>query len=72
MSARVAGLAEAGLLAIADPSRAASHFLALTVSEVMNRSYYDAHPVDDAESAHLITAGVDAFLHGYVRRPARG
>jgi len=66
LARRLEHLADKGLLHIDDPNRAASHFVLLAATEVTNRSYYGAIPLDDTEVIHIATAGVRAFLHGYL------
>ena len=40
----------------------------LSGAEVTNRSYYGAIPLTEYEITQIATAGVQAFLHGYVPR----
>jgi AcrR family transcriptional regulator len=59
-------LADKGLLRIDDPERAVGHFVVLVATEVVNRSYHGAVPVSDADVNEIATAGVRAFLYGYL------
>lgn len=54
-------------LDVTDPDLAASHYLSLTVGEVLQRGLRAA---DDALIDDLIRAGVRVFLHGYHPGPA--
>lgn len=65
---RFRNLAEEGLLRTDDPRQAASHFLQLISGEIIDRSYYGALPLPPEVVTRLITAGVRAFLHGYLPR----
>lgn len=71
LARRLEHLADKGLLHIDDADRAASHFVLLAATEIANRSYYGAIPLDDSEVTRIATAGVRAFLHGYLP-PAAG
>jgi len=62
LAARMAQLAERGLLAVDDPERAALHFTVLV--SVSNPSLPRAR-LRDAEIDAMVTAGVRTFLHGY-------
>ncbi|MFE1321122.1 TetR/AcrR family transcriptional regulator [Kitasatospora phosalacinea] len=64
---RLQALAEAGLLRLADPARAARHFIALVSAEITIRPP-GAPALSAAEVLESVTSGVDAFLHGYERR----
>jgi AcrR family transcriptional regulator len=70
LALRLQQLAEQGLLHIEDADRAASHFVLLAATEVTNRSYYGAVPLNENEVTQIATAGVRAFLHGYLPPPA--
>ncbi|WP_344295226.1 TetR/AcrR family transcriptional regulator [Streptomyces synnematoformans] len=59
-----------GIVAVDDPVLAADHYLLLTLGALDARSDGGATPLGDAESARVITAGVRAFLGGYLPRPA--
>lgn len=65
LAARFEQLATAGVLEVTDPQLAASHFLALSIGEVLHA---DDGSVDQERTSELIAAGVHRFLHGYVRR----
>jgi AcrR family transcriptional regulator len=71
LARRLEHLADKGLLHIDDAGQAATHFVLLTAAEVTNRSYYGAIPLDDQEVTRIATAGVRAFLHGYLPQPTR-
>ncbi|MEU4362221.1 TetR/AcrR family transcriptional regulator C-terminal domain-containing protein [Promicromonospora sp. NPDC023987] len=58
---RLRALADEGLLACDDAELAADHFLLLTQGAVDARSDRGANPLDDAEAARIITAGVRHF-----------
>lgn len=62
VAARLAALAERGLLRITDPDRAAIHFLLLI--SVYEPSYRALTP-DREQLVDMVTSGVRAFLHGY-------
>jgi AcrR family transcriptional regulator len=62
---RLEQLADQGRLRIADPSRAALHFIALTSAEITIRSYYGALPFTTKRTEEIVAAGVEAFLNGY-------
>ncbi len=66
LARRMQQLADHGLLHINDPGRAATHFVLLAATETTNRSYHGAIPLDDQEVTEIATAGVRAFLHGYL------
>jgi AcrR family transcriptional regulator len=60
---RLQQLADRGLLRLADPQRAAVHFAVLT--SISNPSY-DGTARSPAEIDETVTAGVRAFLYGYL------
>ncbi|MFW6693144.1 TetR/AcrR family transcriptional regulator [Streptomyces sp. MAR4 CNX-425] len=64
-------LAGRGIVAADDPVLAADHYLLLTLGALDTRSDQGATPLGDAETARITTAGVRAFLGGYLPRPAR-
>lgn len=64
---RLARHAKASGLRITDPDLAASHYLSLTVGEVLQREGV----ADDATVDGLIRTGVHVFLHGYRAGTAR-
>jgi AcrR family transcriptional regulator len=70
LARRLEHLADKGLLHIDEAGQAATHFVLLTAAEVTNRSHYGAIPLDEEEIARIATAGVRAFLHGYLPQPA--
>lgn len=66
LAARFADLIERGeLAAVADPPRVASHFMLLTATDVVQRSFWNALPIGDDEVTEIITTGVAAFLRAY-------
>ncbi len=65
LARRLQQLADQGLLHVEDPDRAAIHFVLLAATEVVNRSYYGAIPLDHAEITSIATAGVQVFLRAY-------
>ncbi|WP_406202446.1 TetR/AcrR family transcriptional regulator [Kitasatospora sp. NBC_01560] len=69
LALRFGELADNGLLVAADPGCAATHFVQLTGSEVAQRSYWGAHPIGPAETAAIVTVGVQAFLRAYAAQP---
>jgi AcrR family transcriptional regulator len=69
LARRIQQLADKGLLEIDDADQAASHLVLLSGAEVTNRSYYGAIPPTENEITQIATAGVQAFLHGYLPRP---
>ncbi|MGW0603772.1 TetR/AcrR family transcriptional regulator [Streptomyces sp. NPDC002640] len=66
LAARFRELAEDGWLETPDPEQAALHFLLLTGTEIGNRGHLGAVAVPRAEQEALATAGVRAFLYGYL------
>ena len=62
LAARLLSLADRGLLRLADPDRAAVHFL-LLISVV--EPFHLATAPTETEVVDMVTAGVHAFLHGY-------
>jgi TetR/AcrR family transcriptional regulator, mexJK operon transcriptional repressor len=65
VAARIAVLAEAGLLEAPDPRLAADHLIALTFAVVLNRHGSTVIPAADEQVRHLVTEGVRAFLRAY-------
>jgi TetR/AcrR family transcriptional repressor of mexJK operon len=61
----LAGLAEAGRLAIDDPDEAADHLIALTSNQINARTLFGTVPISDADLDRLITGGVAAFVRAY-------
>lgn len=68
LAGRLQELADDGLLSVENSADAAMHFVELAAREATRRSYYGAVSVDDAEITRLATAGVKAFLYGYLPR----
>jgi TetR/AcrR family transcriptional repressor of mexJK operon len=65
MARALAGLAEAGRLAITDPHEAADHLSALTFGQVNNKTMFGAVPVSDADVERIVSGGVAAFVRAY-------
>ncbi|KAB2370585.1 TetR/AcrR family transcriptional regulator [Actinomadura montaniterrae] len=65
LAGRLARLGNAGHLRIADPDRAAAHFIALLTHELVGLSELGNREVPPAEVERVVTAGVDAFLRAY-------
>jgi AcrR family transcriptional regulator len=63
-------LADLGILDVADAAVAADHFLLLTAGAVAERGHHGAATLSAPARATLITAGVRAFLHGYLPHSA--
>ena len=63
------GMADRGLLVVDDAETAAVHFNLLTFVNVVQRSFYGAGPLAEAETVELVEGGVRAFLRIY--GPAR-
>jgi AcrR family transcriptional regulator len=61
---RLQQLAGRGLLRIDDPQRAAVHFMVLVQGAIPYQHGLAA--LDDADVSDVVTAGVRAFLHGYL------
>lgn len=62
-------LAYEGLLHVDDPERAANHFIWLALGELTSRSGLGMTPLTETEVIETVTAGVRAFLRGYLPRP---
>lgn len=62
---RFARLALAGRVRIADPARAAEHFLVLITGPLEGRSRLGTRPVPPADLRAVTTAAVDTFLAAY-------
>ena len=58
-------MAGRGLLTVPDADEAANHFNLLTFENVVQKSFYGAIPLADAEVTELVTSGVRAFLRLY-------
>ncbi|WP_328898998.1 TetR/AcrR family transcriptional regulator [Streptomyces sp. NBC_00441] len=65
LAGRLARLANAGHLRIGDPVRAANQFIALVYDELPGMSALGTRPLDPAEVAEVVTAGVDTFLRAF-------
>lgn len=65
---RLTELRDLGLLDLDDPPRATHHFVGLVTSELRATSFYGSTPLTEAQTAELVKAGVNAFLHGYAPR----
>ncbi|MDL4820313.1 TetR/AcrR family transcriptional regulator [Actinomadura opuntiae] len=68
LAGRLARLANAGHLAIADPDRAAAHFIALLTHELIGLSELGNRAVPADEIDTVVTAGIDTFLRAYASR----
>lgn len=66
LAKRLQRLADQGLLRIGNADRAAVHFTLLVAREVASRSYFGVVAIPEAEVDEIATAGVLAFLHGYL------
>ncbi|WP_190820030.1 TetR/AcrR family transcriptional regulator C-terminal domain-containing protein [Saccharopolyspora pogona] len=53
------------LLAIDDAKQAALHFNLLTVTTVLQRTFYGSMPMPQDEAEEIIASGVRAFLRLY-------
>ncbi|WP_020495307.1 TetR/AcrR family transcriptional regulator [Sciscionella marina] len=58
-------IADRGLLAFEDANKAANHFNLLTVTDVLQRTYYGALPLAESAAREIVTDGVRAFLRLY-------
>ncbi|GAA1991910.1 TetR/AcrR family transcriptional regulator [Amycolatopsis minnesotensis] len=58
-------IADRGLLAFADADQAANHFNLLTITDVLQRSFYGAIPLTETEIDTVVGQGVAAFLRVY-------
>ncbi|MGW2478071.1 TetR/AcrR family transcriptional regulator [Streptomyces sp. NPDC001665] len=65
LAGRLARLANAGHLRVEDPVRAANQFIALVYDELPGMSALGTRPLDPAEVAEVVTAGVDTFLRAF-------
>jgi len=65
LARRMRRLAEQGLLSIDDPDRAAVHFMLLVQGAIP--FHHGIGATREAEIAEIVTSGVHAFLHGYLR-----
>lgn len=64
LALRMRQLADRGLLRISDPDRAAVHFMLLVQGAVP--FHHGLGATRETEVTEIVTAGVRAFLHGYV------
>lgn len=71
LAGRLARLANAGHLRIEDPVREANEFIALVCEELPGMSALGTRPLDPADVAKVVTAGVDTFLRAFGTQPAR-
>ncbi|WP_432073715.1 TetR/AcrR family transcriptional regulator [Streptomyces wuyuanensis] len=67
LAARMARLAERGLLHVLDSELAAQHFVVL-VTNTWGRGRAGVDALSDTETHDIAAAGVHAFLHGYLPR----
>ncbi len=65
VATRLTELAGSGQLRIPDSHRAAGHFIAITTTEITQRSFLGAKPFTDASIRKYVTEGVAVFLDGY-------
>ncbi|MCM3922998.1 TetR/AcrR family transcriptional regulator [Frankia sp. AiPs1] len=65
LAGRLARLANAGHLSIADPVRAANQFIALVYEELPVRSTLGTRPLGPDEAGEVVRAGVDTFLRAF-------
>ncbi|QXJ26293.1 TetR/AcrR family transcriptional regulator [Actinomadura graeca] len=68
LAGRLARLGNAGLLEIADPDRAAGHFIALLTHELVARSELGNRTISAEEQDTAVAEGIDAFLRAYSPR----
>lgn len=68
LALRLRYLGDRGTLQIEDPTRSANHFIWLVVGEISARSRRGATPLPDEDVTEIVTAGVHAFLNGYLPR----
>ncbi|MFF4879327.1 TetR/AcrR family transcriptional regulator C-terminal domain-containing protein [Micromonospora sp. NPDC000668] len=62
----MAALADHGLLDVHDdPAQAISHFMALTSTDIVHRSYWGVIPLPREETDRITAVGVQAFLRAY-------
>ncbi|WP_405780507.1 TetR/AcrR family transcriptional regulator [Streptomyces sp. NBC_00859] len=61
-------LGDAGLVDVhGDPAQAAAHFMTLTSTDIVHRSYWGVSPLPTAETDRLTAVGVRVFLRAYGR-----
>ncbi|MFE2377309.1 TetR/AcrR family transcriptional regulator [Streptomyces sp. NPDC059398] len=64
----MAALDTAGLVdAHGDPAQAAAHFMALTSTDIVHRSYWGISPLPPGEADRITAVGVRVFLRAYGR-----
>ncbi|GAA4894584.1 TetR/AcrR family transcriptional regulator [Streptomonospora salina] len=68
LALRMRLLAERGLLSTDDAALSANHYIWLVLGEITARSHYGTRPLSDTEVTAMVTAGVRAFLYGYLPR----
>ncbi len=66
LAGRLAELGERGLLRVDDPEFAAQHLTLLVTAKLTTRARLGARALGEAEAERIATAGVRAFLHGYL------
>ncbi|WP_101258551.1 TetR/AcrR family transcriptional regulator [Streptomyces barkulensis] len=71
LARRLRGLADAGLLDVADADHAADCFVRLVVGGVVQRSFHGAVPLPDFETDALIESGVADFVRLFGPATAR-
>ncbi len=69
LAARMARLAERGLLGVRDPELAAQQFMALITDTTVSRAEFSATALE-SEIDRIARAGVYTFLYGYLPRKA--
>ena len=72
LAGRLARLANAGHLDIADPIRAANQFISLICDELPMRTAMGGQLPDDTEIKSVVTSGVDTFVRAFGPRPDPG
>lgn len=70
LAGRLARLANAGHLRVENPVRAANQFIALVYEELPGMSALGTRPLDPAEVAEVVSAGVDTFLRAFGTAPS--
>jgi TetR/AcrR family transcriptional regulator, mexJK operon transcriptional repressor len=68
ISARLARLADRGLLSFGDPVEATQHLTALTLNQLNTRSLFGTFEISAAETERVIRSGVHVFLLAYAPR----
>jgi AcrR family transcriptional regulator len=72
LAARLADLADRGLLVAPDPVLAARHFSLLTGAEITQRTFYGVFPLTPEETESVIATGVRTYLRLYGPQAAAG